>query len=528
MHFYPINSTLYVLNGNMERIAMSSPRALVLVIAFMGWLPGYAQGESVQIQTDSGALLGTISDGVKSFKGVPYAAAPVGDLRWRAPRPPMHWSQPLNANDFGASCPQSPPPRVPPGSGAERTSEDCLTLNLWGPVTATKSAPVMVWIHGGGNTQGSGAGIYYDGTAFAHDGVLLVTINYRLGLLGFFAHPALTREAAGGPTANFGLLDQLAALSWVHRNIAAFGGDPTNVTVFGESAGATDIVALLASPASKGLFQKAIVESAALGSEWPTVVEASGGGAQTASALGLPGEKATVAQLRALPVQRLMQEADRISSPVIDGILLRQQPLDVFAQGHGLDVPLIIGTNGNEGSLLGPNPNLAHFTALDLPAVRALYGAPAGAEADLARALFRDTRFAAPARWIAGHRVGTSATYLYRFDYVLSLLRRRRSGADHGSEIPYVFSTWTTDLLSETDRKMTAAMHSCWIAFTRGSVPNCEQAPAWPVYRPESDLLMHFSDQAAVEKTDDAAALDVLAEHASKVGVADDTGDRQR
>src|SRR5579862_7656219 len=245
----------------------SAARLIVFLIALIGWIPEYAQGESVQIQTDSGALFGNVTDGVRSFKGVPYAAAPVGDLRWRAPRPPTHWSQPLHADDFAATCPQSPPARVPPGSGAERSSEDCLTLNLWGPATTTKPAPVMVWIHGGGNTQGSGAGIYYDGTAFAHDGVLLVTINYRLGLLGFFVHPALTRKAAGGTTANFGLLDQLAALTWVHRNIASFGGDPANVTVFGESAGATDIVALLATPASKGLFQKAIVESAALGSE---------------------------------------------------------------------------------------------------------------------------------------------------------------------------------------------------------------------------------------------------------------------
>jgi para-nitrobenzyl esterase len=497
----------------------SAARFIVVLIALVGWDPGYAQGESVQIETDSGTLVGSVSDGVRSFKGVPYAAAPVGDLRWRAPRPPVHRSSTLKADDFGASCPQSPPPRVPPGSGAEHTSEDCLTLNLWGPAAATKAAPVMVWIHGGGNTQGSGAGIYYDGSAFAHDGVLLVTINYRLGLLGFFAHPALTREAAGGPTANFGLLDQLAALSWVRRNIAAFGGDPANVTVFGESAGATDIVALLASPASKGLFQKAIVESAALGSEWPTVAEASSGGSQTASALGLPGEKATLAQLRALPVQQLMQETDRINNPVIDGVLLRQQPLETLAQGHGLDVPLIIGTNGNEGSLLGPSPDLSYFPGIDLPAARTLYAAPAGAEADLARSLFRDMRVAQPARWIAGHRGGTSATYLYRFDYVLDLLRRRRSGADHGSEIPYVFSTWRTDLLSETDRKMTAVMHSYWVAFARGGVPNSEEAPTWPAYRPESDLLMHFADQTAVEKTEDATVLDALAKQASKAGV---------
>jgi para-nitrobenzyl esterase len=491
----------------------AKPFPLLAVTLCIGLSPAYSRAESAQVHIDSGVLVGTASAGVESFKGIPYAAAPVGELRWRAPRAPSSWKQPRAAGDFGASCPQTPPPRVPAGSGAEHTSEDCLTLNVWAPSPAVKSAPVMVWIHGGSNTQGTGAGVYYDGSAFARDGVVLVTINYRLGLLGFFAHPALAREAAGGATANFGLLDQLAALAWVKRNIAALGGDPGNVTVFGESAGAEDTVALLASPASKGLFQKAIVESAPLDDEWPTLAEASSAGARTATALGLSGDQATAAQLRAIPMQRLVQDDLRGSTPVIDGVLLREAPLKALTDGVGIDVPLVIGTNGNEGSLLGANPDLKYFDGINLAALRTLYGTPSESDAEVARRLFRDSRFAIPARRIAGHRAGTAPAYLYRFDYVLSLLRARRTGADHGSEIPYVFSTWGVYPISETDHSVTDVMHSCWVAFARGGAPTCKGAPAWPAYQPQSDLLMHFRDQAVVEKTPDAAALDAIARH---------------
>lgn len=489
---------------------------LPILILCIGLFPPYALAEPVQVRIDSGALIGTGGGEVESFKGVPYAAPPVGELRWRAPRPPANWQKPLSAVDFGASCPQTPPPRVPQGSAAEHTSEDCLTLNVWAPSPAAKAAPVMVWIHGGSNIQGTGAGVYYDGSAFARDGVVLVTLNYRLGLLGFFAHPALTREAAGSATANFGLLDQLAALAWVHRNIAAFGGDPGNVTVFGESAGAMDTVALLTAPAAKGLFHKAIVESAPMDEDWPSLAAASSAGATIATALDLPGERATLAQLRAVPMQQLVEASVRLSAPVIDGVLLRQPPFEALNKGAGVDVPLIIGTNGNEASLLGANPNLDYFKRADFPALRTLYGSQSESDADLARSVFRDMRFAMPARWIAGHRAGTAPAYLYRFEYVLSLLRSRRTGADHGSEIPYVFSSWGNYPLSETDHDVTAVMHACWIGFARTGVPDCKGGPAWPAYRPQTDLLMHFGDQPAVEKTPDGSVLDTLAERAAK------------
>jgi para-nitrobenzyl esterase len=451
----------------------------------------------------------------ESFKGIPYAAAPIGELRWRAPRPAAAWREPRSADDFGASCAQSPPPsRVPPGSDAERTSEDCLTLNIWAPATKARAAPVMVWIHGGGNVTGSGAVRYFDGTAFARDGVVLVTFNYRLGLFGFFAHPALTQQAGAEPATDFGLLDQIAALQWVRQNIAAFGGDPGNVTVFGESAGAADIVALMAMPAAKGLFQKAIVESAGLGSDWLTLSAAERAGANVANRLGLPGASASAQALRALPASALVGDEDELpgSGPVIDAKLLPRKPLDAFATGAVPEIPLMIGTNGNEGSLLGSDPKLdwAPGSTDDWIGLRALYGRQAESDGDFARLLFRDLNFAAPARWIAAHRSASAPTYLYRFDYVMSLLRSRRIGADHGSEVPFVFSTWTTDRLSDSDRHVTQLLHGCWIAFAKSGIPLCAGAPPWPAYRADTDLLMVFGEDATVRKSEDSAILDTL------------------
>jgi len=473
-----------------------------------------SRAAEVSVRIDSGVLSGIATDGVHSFKGIPYAAAPVGDLRWRAPRPPLPWSSPRAASDFGPSCPQArPPQRVPAGSAAERTSEDCLTLNVWAPAIPAKPVPVMVWIHGGGNIQGSGSGTYTDGAAFARDGIVLVSCNYRLGLLGFFAHPALTQEAGKGPVSNYGLLDQVAVLQWVQRNIAAFGGDPNNVTVFGESAGAEDVLALMATPLAKGLFHRAVAESAGLWSRPPTLAVAEAAGAEVATTLGLGGKQATVSQLRALPLAALTQNATLPGGgPIIDGSLLRQAPLLALASGEGLDVPLIIGTNNNEGSLLNTESELIEpgLPRLDLSPWRARYGTAADSDTTLARLLFRDAVFAEPARWLATHRVAHAPTYVYRFEYVLSLLRARRSGADHGSEIPYVFSSWNPNWLSPDDQRVTATVHSCWVAFARSGLPTCEGAPPWPAYRAEEELLMDFANQATVHKSADDAILDAV------------------
>jgi para-nitrobenzyl esterase len=459
-------------------------------------------------------------DEVQSFKGIPYAAPPVGDRRWRPPVSPAPWSQPREATDFGSSCPQpAAPSRVPPGSRSAETSEDCLTLNVWAPVAHPKPLPVMVWIHGGGNVEGSSADTYYDGGVFAKDGVVLVSFNYRLGWLGFFEHPALSREAGSGSKGNYGLLDQLAALQWVQRNIAAFGGDSRNVTLFGESAGGEDVLMLMTMPSSAGLFARAIVESAGFFDSWQRLPDAEAIGAKLATSVGLSGASASTADLRAVPVATLMAQSDVLASrPAIDGRSLVESPIAAFAAGRSLAVPLVIGSNGNEGSLLGDQPDTKRWiedglmTSEQVAALRLLYGQRTPDEATFTRQLFRDAFFAAPARWFAARQSSRAPSYVYRFDYVLSLLRTRRTGADHGSEVPYVFATWNTPRLSTGDLHVTTAMHGCWVSFATTGTPVCPGAPAWPAYSAAKDESMRFADPIAVAPIDDAPMLDRLAD----------------
>jgi para-nitrobenzyl esterase len=463
------------------------------------------------VHTESGDLEGRIKGDVAAYLGIPYAAPPVGALRWRAPRPAASWSGLRAAQDFGYSCVQPAIPEHTLPGAAQQMSEDCLTLNVWAHTSAS-GAPVMVWIYGGGDVSGTSANRFYDGTAFAHDGVVLVSLNYRLGNLGFFAHPALRHENVG-VGANFGLQDQLAALAWVQRNIAAFGGDPKNVTVFGESAGALDILALMTTPAARGLFHKAIVESAGVWTHWPRLTEAEAAGIAVAKQLNVEGPKVTAAQLRALPAQQLVQQnAMPGLLPVIDGVLLRDEPLGVFARGEALAIPLLIGSNNEEGSLLGEAgaQEQPQDRAPEPAGLRALYGESADDDAAFARLIFRDQHFAAPARSIAAQHSAHAPTFLYRFEYVMAALRGRRSGAHHASEIPFVFATVPQIRLTEADTVMIEAMHDCWIAFAKTGTPGCPHVPAWPAHTPAQDVLMRFADEISMQPTPDATVLDAL------------------
>ncbi len=475
-----------------------------------------AQATSVVVVTANGPVIGTVTGGVAAFKGIPFAAPPIGARRWQAPAPALPWARPLMASDYGMSCPQTLPIRgAPAGSRANSTSEDCLTLNIWTPVPRAGPLPVMIWIHGGGNIDGTSGRTLYDGHNFAHDDVVLVSFNYRLGRLGFFAHPALTRAADGQLTANFGLLDQLAAIRWVRRNVAAFGGDTTNITVFGESAGGQDVVALLASPRAHGLFAQAIAESP--GGGWqrpPTLTEAEHAGVALATSLGL-GPGATIDELRALPVDSLLAHADESVGPIIDGKLLTEAPEQAFVDGHAAAVPLMIGTNSDEGSLLGPDVHAASLLPqrLDGPAlagIRALYGAAASDDAAFARLLFRDAYFAEPVRWIADHASPRAPVYLYRFDYVVAPFRSSRPGATHGSELPFVFGNWPIPLMIPADRSMQAAMHDCWVAFARTAAPTCSGLPGWTKYQPASGELMWITETPAMHDNPVSAVLDRL------------------
>ena len=332
-------------------------RALLALGMAMVLAPGVgeavgAPGPTVRI--DSGPLTGEADGNLLTFKGVPYAAAPIGALRWAPPRPPTPWTAPRPARDYGAICPQPINADGSPNAGgaAGATSEDCLFLNVWAP-KAAKRAPVMVWLHGGGNTLGAGSLGAYDGSAFVRDGVILVTLNYRLGALGFFAHPALTRAASPGePLVAYGVMDQIAALEWVKRNIAAFGGDPANVTLFGESAGGEDALILMASPLARGLFAKVIVESGGGWSPPVTLGERERQG-ETLIAKAGAAKDATLAQLRALPVAALTGKSESLEfGPAVDGRLLPESVSQAFAAGHAAPAPLIIGTNSFEASLM--------------------------------------------------------------------------------------------------------------------------------------------------------------------------------
>jgi para-nitrobenzyl esterase len=435
-----------------------------------------AADTAARVRVRGGTLVGVVDGDVRSFKGIPYAAPPLGPQRFGLPKPVVPWSGDRAADDFGPSCMQSPTPRnVLPGSRGAQVSEDCLTLNVWASRTA-KKAPVMVWVHGGGNQNGSSAVKYYDGAAFARDGIVLVSLNYRLGSLGFQPH---------GGEANFGLWDQVAALRWVRKNIAVFGGDADNVTLFGESAGGQDTLALMTAAPARGLFQKAIVES--------------GGGGWG-------------------PNPRIAQEesADHVGEwgVIVDGRLLKEPVMSAFAGGRAARVPLIIGTNSEEGSLLGLD---AHSDGLfpkvspdDMVKLKAFYSAQAPNDEELARLVFRDGYFASEARWIASKvsAAGTPA-YLYRFSYVLGALRARRAGAYHGSEIPFVFGRMPEVRLDDADERVKRALHDCWVAFARTGKPTCDDAPDWSTFEPGGKWMV-FDAHPSARPLDDGPALDLL------------------
>lgn len=464
--------------------------------------PALAAGPSVTV--DSGTLTGTSDGGIDVYKGIPYAAPPVGDLRWMPPAAPAKWSGARDASGFGAVCPQ--PSRgdgvVAMGAGLPQ-NEDCLFLNVFAPHGAHR-APVMVWIHGGAHRFGSGAGPLYDGTQFAHDGVVLVSINYRLGLLGYFAHPALTKAAApDAPLGNYGQMDQIAALNWVKRNIASFGGDPSNVTVFGESAGGSSILFLLATPSAKGLFAKAIVES---GGGWnmpTTLSQKENEGADFAAKAGFAD--ATPAQLRAIPVAATLDLPAQLGfGPFVDGRLVPETPAQAFAGGRAIDVPLVIGSNSFEASLMKSfNIPAERMTARLTPGARAIYAGDASSDQALAEAIFTDSVMGAPAHWVAAKASGGAPSFLYHFSYVVSMRRGMAPGAGHGSEIPYVFSTGSAlagrfgITLTDEDRAMEHLMHSCWVGFAKSGKPTCD-GQDWPAYSPTSDQLLELGPKTGI------------------------------
>jgi para-nitrobenzyl esterase len=478
-----------------------------------------------EVRTQSGLVLGTSDEDVVAFKGIAYAAPPVGDLRWRAPRPPAPWSGTFTADRYGAICTQKYLPKDN-GVGALPMSEDCLTLNVWRPMNeGSGRLPVMVWIHGGGFVDGSGTAALYDGSALSRQGVVVVTLNYRLGRFGFFAHPALTREDPKAPLGNYGLLDQIAALKWVKANIAGFGGDPNQVTIFGESAGGMSVNQLMVSPAARGLFERAIVESG-VGGEYSVrldetnpmgVPSAEAAGAAFAKSLGV--DSADPAALRAIPADKIIAAGNPTplggSGPIIDGQVVTMDVSEAFAKGLEAKVPYIVGSNSLEFPIpvAGVEKMLGDVTHLT-PDQRARIEAAYGDKDAFTTNIISDAIFTAPARRLAAlHAKNGQPTWLYRFSVLSPSVRGVLKGAVHASERQYVFQTlnaspWPT---GEQDKAAATAMSAYWTHFAKAGDPNGGGLPAWPAYSAREDRLLDFTNDGPVaEKVPHTERLDAI------------------
>ncbi len=485
------------------------------------------------VRTASGVLVGARlaapadQQAVDVYKGIPYAAPPVGALRWRPPRPPVPWSGVRSAVEFAADCPQpgAEPTRAP------RRAEDCLYLNVWTPAgAAAASLPVMVWIHGGSFVAGSGSDPRSDGAALAREGAVIVTLNYRVGLFGFLAHPALSAESQEGTSGNYGLLDQLCAMRWVRDNIAVFGGDPARVTLFGNSAGSASIALLLASPLAKGLFQQVILQSPGTGRPLASLEQGQAAGQvlgddiEALRALG-SGELLGRTAAFAPPVRSL--SAPRVLRPIVDGHVLREDERSAWQHGALQVLPLLIGGNTDEGSSL-----TARWPIDTLPAYRKLLAIDFGAAADAvameyrakddgevrARVaeLFADTQFNAGVRDLARtmeHLGGPTWRYLFT-----RRSRARDDGPHHADEIASVFGNLESlpgadpsEPVDPADAALSAALRKAWVAFAAKGDPNhAGLGMAWPRHAPPQERYMQFGDTVRVEAGWRAEQLDFL------------------
>lgn len=445
---------------------------------------------------DTGIVQGDAVGDLAVYRGIPYATPPVGNLRWRAPQPLASWTGVRPATSIGAACPQ-PHVSDEPWARVGPQNEDCLFLNIWEP-KARAPLPVMVFIHGGSFRAGSGGVPLYDGSALAKRGAVIVTINYRLGRLGFFAHPALTAENTDGMLGNYGLMDQIAALRWVQRNIAQFGGDPKNVTIFGESAGAVSVQALMASPEARGLFAKAISESGGGYSLAPALKGAEGMGAQWATTQNL--KDATVEQLRAIPVESVATAA-ALTGPMVDGRILKDSPTKAFILKEQADVPLMIGGNSWEFSLAGltdaAKPILgAAYTTL-LEEYRAAPQSRAGAVADIAIQAVAIQ----PSRHLAERQAAKGQpAYTYYFTQQPASERATKPGAEHGGELSYLFGTrLNAETWDAADEKTSKMMGDYWVNFARTGDPNSAGLPAWKPVTPTSTQYMWLDANAQMK-----------------------------
>jgi para-nitrobenzyl esterase len=471
------------------------------------------------VRIESGQVRGLEADGVVSFKGIPYAEPPVGKLRWRPPQPAKHWGGVRDATKFGPECMQTTD-EVP-------KSEACLTLNVLRPATSARQLPVMVWIYGGANVHGQ-TSVYPRADTLAKLGVVFVSMNYRMNRLGFFAHPALLAETPDELHGNYGYMDQRSALQWVQRNIAAFGGNPNAVTIFGQSSGGGSVTVHLTSPLSRGLFQRAIIQSPGIPT-WRAkaagpLIELSDAekmAVDYARSLGIVAEGPTaLSALRALPAEKLVEGTDGkaelaaiatrklivgMAGPMRDGKLVVEAPETALEAGREAKVPVMIGTTDRDLALgsAGNKDELFAIFGANAAEARKLYD-PQGDQTldELKQQVFADRSQTEPAHHLAdavaraGHPV-----YLYRFSYVAESMRGQMKGALHSSEIPYVFNIpaeLVGDKVTDDDKKMGELASAYWVSFATTGNPNGGNRPQWPRHDPAVDKLIDFTNNGVV------------------------------
>lgn len=499
---------------------MQKNKICLAIIMLVTSIPLVGQSDPTLVKSPSGSLTGELvgpNKDVRVYRGVPYARPPVGDLRWKAPLPVEPWKEPRAMNSFGPACAQIEGSAMFPKP--KNTSEDCLYLNIWMPANPGKEKlPVMLWIHGGSYLFGSGELNYYSGEHLARQGVIVVTINYRLGIFGFFGHPELSTESKHNSSGNYGLLDQIESLRWVQKNIGAFGGDKNRVTAFGESAGAGSVLYLMSSPLAKGLFQRAISQSGVtyspsrhLNLDWgQEPMEKMG--VRVAMEMGA----ANIKDLRAMSADDVIKKSNTLTGvllgdskgnkygPIVDGWVVTDEPALIFARGKHNRMPLLIGANSDEGTLftfVAPAMTEEQYRAAvakaypdDTAAVLKYY--PYSPEQNGKKAftkLLGDAAFVCSAGYFADLNRKFSDVFLYHYSWVAPTPRGKALGAFHSSEIPHVFGTSTV-----TDGGTSAApkaMLNYWANFAKTGNPNGDGLPDWTIYQSSTAPYIEFGNE---------------------------------
>ena len=486
-----------------------------------------ARGVFEKVKVEGGFVSGVVSGKgeIHSFKGIPFAAPPVGVLRWKAPQPVVAWQGIKVCDRFGASPMQDKPVPFSMWSQeflipAEPISEDCLYLNIWtGAKSAREKRPVLVWIYGGGFGSG-GAGVpIYDGEAMARKGIIFVSINYRVGVFGFFAHTGLTKESPNHASGNYGLMDQIAGLKWVRNNIAAFGGDPHNVTIAGQSAGSMSVNCLVASPLAKGLFEKAIAESGAeFIQKCPSLSAAEADGQRLMQQMKL----GSITDLRAVPAEELQKQQGNLRGPIIDGYVLPDAIFNIFNAGKENTITLLTGWNEDEGLMSGPVESAADFIrdmhikyGVNAASLLHYYPAQTDSQALVSQLrLSRDVIFGVENYTFANVESGQGAkVYVYRFvrkppatgEYL-------KYGAFHTAEVPYAYDNlqFVNRPWERVDHTLADLMSTYWANFARTGNPNGKGLPVWDAYSRGVERVMFLNAQSATGNLGDKAALDIL------------------